>query len=157
MKWALVVILSLVFVGMFLGGMFSITQNLTNKASEVTKISERANKIQLNISQQNYTMQENGGLNLTRGVYNVTAIDEDLKKKLLDPTQWYVTNTSLSYEYAQKMYNETLKIVENSTKQSKSIIEKFLGIFRENESREIKNTLDKLIERVENMTKMLKK
>ncbi|AMM54556.1 hypothetical protein [Pyrococcus kukulkanii] len=157
MKWALVVILSLVFIGMFLGGMFSITQNLTNKASEVTKISERANKIQLNISQQNYTMQENGGLNLTRGVYNVTAIDEDLKKKLLDPTQWYVTNTSLSYEYAQKMYNETLKIVENSTKQSKSIIEKFLGIFRENESREIKNTLDKLIERVENMTKMLKK
>ncbi|MFA4645947.1 hypothetical protein P8X24_01520 [Pyrococcus kukulkanii] len=157
MKWALVVILSLVFVGMFLGGMFSITQNLTNKASEVTKISERVNKIQLNISQQNYTMQENGGLNLTRGVYNVTAIDEDLKKKLLDPTQWYVTNTSLSYEYAQKIYNETLKIVENSTKQSESIIERFLGIFRGNESREIKNTLDKLIERVENVTKMLKR
>ena len=157
MKWALVVILSLVFVGMFLGGMFSITQNLTNKASEATKISERVNKIQLNISQQNYTMQENEGLNLTRGVYNVTAIDEDLKKKLLDPTQWYVTNTSLSYEYAQKMYNETLKIVENSTKQSESIIERFLGIFRGNESREIKNTLDKLIERVENVTKMLKR
>ncbi|MBP1912456.1 hypothetical protein [Thermococcus stetteri] len=92
------------------------------------------------------------------GVYTVDQVNKTLIKEVLDPTDWYVGNTSLSSDYAYRVYNDTLKIVENSTKTSESIIEKFLGIFKistdNNETQNgVEQLLDSAMEKVQNITK----
>ncbi|WP_054841567.1 hypothetical protein [Thermococcus peptonophilus] len=91
-------------------------------------------------------------------MYTVDQINETVIKEVLDPTDWYVGNTALSSDYAYSVYNDTLKVVENSTETSKSIIEKFLGIFKiGTDNNETQNGLGQLLEdaleKVQNITK----
>ncbi|ASJ16377.1 hypothetical protein A3L04_04460 [Thermococcus chitonophagus] len=151
MKKALIAIISLIFAGLIISAVVDtyrkvLPQNLPITGSNMPTMTS--------IQSHNYTIimeETDNGLNLTRGVYNVSGIDESLRKKLLDPTEWYVTNTTLSYEYAEEMYNETLEIVKNSTEQSKSIIYRFLEIFPNTER--IKEKVDEIMNKLENLTK----
>ncbi|WCN27237.1 hypothetical protein [Thermococcus kodakarensis] len=91
------------------------------------------------------------------GVYTVDQMNESLLREVLDPTDWYVGNTSLSSDYAYRVYNDTLKVVKNSTETSKSIIEKFLGVFKiGTDNNETQNGLGQLLEdaleKVQNIT-----
>jgi len=93
---------------------------------------------------------------LSGGVYNTSQLNSTAVQDILDTTKWYVGNTSLSSDYAFKVYNDTLKVVENSTETSKSIIEKFLGIFGKTEnsqSKDLSETLSKTLEKAQNITK----
>ncbi len=69
------------------------------------------------------------GVNLQSGVYNLSQLNGSLKNDILNPSKWYVGNTSLSPEYAFKVYKDTLKVVKNATETSNSIIDRFLGLF----------------------------
>ncbi|AFK23081.1 hypothetical protein [Pyrococcus sp. ST04] len=166
MKKVIFMLIMLIIGAMFLGNIMNIVpktlQNInTLKTSEIIKKSS-SNMLNLTASEKlaNISIENKiGGIPLQKGVYNVSQINEELREKLLNPSEWYVTNTSLSYEYAEKLYNETLKIVENSTEQSKSILQKFLGIFgkNKNETSKLKGIIEEIIEKAENLTKKIRK
>ncbi len=93
-------------------------------------------------------------VNLKGGIYNMSQLNESLKRDILDPSKWYVGNTSLNSRYALEVYNDTLRTVENATETSESILQKFLGLFGDSSknSSVVGSALDS-IERFLNSTK----
>ncbi|AEC51115.1 hypothetical protein PNA2_0197 [Pyrococcus sp. NA2] len=102
---------------------YTLTQTLTQKIN----LSFQGSQIRANMSR----------ISIQKGVYNITELDNETIKELLDPTKWYIGNTAFSFEYANRTYQEIIEVVENSTNKSMSIIQKFLGVFRDNGIREI--------------------
>ncbi|GAB6135584.1 hypothetical protein [Thermococcus prieurii] len=96
-------------------------------------------------------------IGLQNGVYNLSTLNGSTTKELLDPTKWYVGNSSLSMDYATKVYNDTMKVVQNATKESQSILERFLGIFRTfgSDKGGISHMIEETLEKAKNLTKSL--
>ncbi|AMQ19251.1 hypothetical protein A0127_08780 [Thermococcus peptonophilus] len=147
-----------------LGSISNVLNGITNPLQDQDKLVKTINGGRSNISQLNPAGNQTDVENLERtqllesGVYTVDQINETVIKEVLDPTDWYVGNTALSSDYAYSVYNDTLKVVENSTETSKSIIEKFLGIFKiGTDNNETQNGLGQLLEdaleKVQNITK----
>ena len=97
-------------------------------------------------------------VNLKGGVYNLSQFNDTLKKDILDPSKWYIGNTSLSSKYAFGVYNDTLKAVENATKTSESILQKFLGLFGDSSKNSslVESTLESVERFLNSTTKFLK-
>ncbi|WP_148882412.1 hypothetical protein [Thermococcus aciditolerans] len=96
------------------------------------------------------------GISLEGGVYNASDLNSSMIRELLDTTDWYVGNSSLSSKYALRVYNDTLKVVRNSTETSKAIIEKFFAIFGEHggqNGEELSRTLEETFQRAQNLTR----
>ncbi|WP_056933752.1 hypothetical protein [Thermococcus barophilus] len=144
MKLIILGILSLMFLGFMSSQTVQHTQETLKKISETTLFDPSVPPGSTMEHHRIRSTEENiTHVDLSQGEYNLSEISKDLKDELLDPTDWYVGNTSLSLKYAIEVYTDTMNIVENATKTSESIIRKFLGLLS-NEKTDI-TTVEKLL------------
>jgi len=126
MKKILGLAVTIVFLGIFLAGVVPSLEQLTQQAQQTAQLPRQIEYSANGTLPPENISNESNPLNLTGGVYNVSDLNVS---GLLDPTQWYVGNNALSMNYAQRVYNDTLNIVENSTQKSETILDRFLGVF----------------------------
>ncbi|WP_457753165.1 hypothetical protein [Thermococcus sp.] len=128
-KMIIFAILSVMFLGLISSQTIQQTHESLTKLSEImqfySSVPPETTEPYINITQV-VNIKEHPSVNIKSGKYNLSEIDDSLKNELLNPADRYIGNTSLSQEYAIKVYNDTLKIVENATATSSSILKKFL-------------------------------
>lgn len=112
-----------------------------------------------NIDDVSMNFEDSTSPGLRSGVYNTTELNSTVVEDILDTTKWYVGNTSLTSEYAFKVYNDTLQAVENATETSKSIIDRFFGIFKQvgdDQTDGLVDMFSKILGEAKNLTKSVR-